>query len=36
MLLKNTFNTNSFSNTLEIQRQIMLDYEEDVKNIQLG
>ena len=28
--------TNSFSNTLNIQRQIMLDYEEDVRKYAIG
>ena len=35
-VVKNYISTNSFSNTLNIQRQIMLDYEEDVRKYAIG
>lgn len=35
-VVKNYISSNSFSNTLNIQRQIMLDYEEDVRKYAIG
>ncbi len=35
-VVKSYINTNTFSSTLEIQRQITLDYEEDVRKYALG